>query len=100
MVPSKVLHAVLLFISMETPWDYKVTLYLIGRSRVTLDQVCSGVGIKFPSAQQHHEIARAMENAGWHHAAFTYGCVKFWEAGPKSLNQSSGTFGLLGIPEA
>jgi hypothetical protein len=90
----------ILFSSMKTAWDDKVTLFLIGQPRVTLDQVCSGVGIKFPSAHQHQEIARAMENAGWHHAAGRHGCVIFWEAGPKSLNQSPGTSGLLEIPEA
>jgi hypothetical protein len=99
-VAGLIARSYLLFSNMETPWDDKVTLYLLGRSRVTLDQVCSGVGIKYPSAQQHNEIARAMENAGWHHATPKYGCVIFWEAGPKSLNQSQGTPGLLGIPEA
>jgi hypothetical protein len=101
MVSSRVGRAVLfIFSNMETPWDNKVTLYLIGRSRVTLDQVCTGVGIEFPSARQHHDIAIAMENAGWHHATVRHGCVIFWEAGPKSLNQSPGTSGMLGIPEA
>jgi hypothetical protein len=81
-------------------WDDKVAQYLVGRSRVTLDQVCRGVGVEFASSYQHGEIARAMENAGWHHAAPCYGCVSFWEAGPKSLNKSPGASGFLGIPEA
>jgi hypothetical protein len=82
---------------METSWDDKVAQYLAGRSRVTLDQVCSGVGIKFPSSHQHHEIAIAMENAGWRHAAPCHGCVSYWEAGPKGVSPK---LGLLGIPEA
>jgi len=80
-------------------WNDKVGQYLAGRSRVTLDQVCSGVGIEFPSAHQHDEIARAMESAGWHHVAPCYGCVSFWEPGPKS-ESASPKLGLLGIPEA
>ena len=85
---------------MKTLWDDKVAQYLVGRSRVTLDQVCKGVGIEFASAHQHNEIARAMENAGWHHAALSYRCVSCWEAGPKSLNNSPGASSFLGIPEA
>jgi hypothetical protein len=84
---------------METPWDDKVAQYLIGRSRVTLDQVCCSVGIEFPSAHQHDEIARAMKNAGWDHAAPCYGCVSFWEAGPKSLNKSLGCRACLESPK-
>ena len=85
---------------MKTLWDDKVAQYLVGRSRVTLDQVCRGVGIEFASAHQHNEIAIAMENAGWHHAAPRYHCVSCWEAGPKSLNNSLGASSFLGIPEA
>ena len=85
---------------METPWDDRVAQYLAGRYRVTVQQVCRGVGIEFASSNQHHEIAKAMENAGWHHGAPCYGCVSFWVPGPKSLNQSPGVRGLLGIPEA
>jgi hypothetical protein len=85
---------------VKTLWDDKVAQYLVGRSRVTLDQVCMGVGIEFASALQHNEIARAMENAGWHHAASSYRCVSRWEAGPKSLNKSPDASGFLGIPEA
>jgi hypothetical protein len=84
---------------VTTLWDDKVAQYLVGRSRVTLDQVCKGVGIEFASALQHNEIARAMENAGWHHAAPSYHCVSCWEAGSKSLNKSPGASGFLGIPE-
>jgi hypothetical protein len=85
---------------VKTLWDDKVAQYLVGRSRVTLGEVCRGVGIEFASSHQHHEIARAMENAGCHHAAPCYGCVSFWEAGPKSSNKSPGAPGMLGIPEA
>jgi len=85
---------------VKTLWDDKVAQYLVGRSRVTLDQVCRGVGIEFASAHQHNEIAIAMENAGWHHAAPSYRCVSCWEAGPKSLNNSPGASSFLGIPEA
>jgi len=53
---------------METPWDDQVAQYLIGRSRVTLDQVCSGIGIEYASSYQHDEIARAMENIMQHPA--------------------------------
>jgi hypothetical protein len=83
---------------VKTLWDDKVAQFLVGRSRVTLDQVCSG--IEYASSYQHNEIAKAMENAGWHHVAPCYGCVSFWEAGPKSLNKSPGVSGFLGIPEA
>jgi hypothetical protein len=49
---------------------------------VTIEQVCHSIGIKDASSEDHCEIARAMERAGWHHAAPCYGCVTFWEPGP------------------
>jgi hypothetical protein len=67
---------------MEKLWDDNVALYLAGRSRVTIEQVCLSIGIKNASSEDHCEIARAMERAGWHHAAPCYGCVTFWEPGP------------------
>jgi hypothetical protein len=85
---------------METRLDDKVAQYLVGGSHATLDQVCRGIGIQFPSSHQHQELAIAMENAGWHHVAPCYGSVSLWEAGPKSLNRSPSVSGLLGIPEA
>jgi hypothetical protein len=84
---------------METPWDDKVAQYLAGRSHVTIEQVCLGIGIKYASSHDHLEIARAMEGAGWHHAAPCYGCVTLWEPGPKAESASL-KLGLLGIPEA
>jgi hypothetical protein len=84
---------------METSWDDKVAQYLAGRSRVTIEQVCRGIGIEHPSSRDHGEIAKAMESAGWHHAADRYGCVSCWEPGPKS-ESASPKLGLLGIPEA
>jgi hypothetical protein len=45
---------------METRLDDKVAQYLVGRSHATLDQVCRGIGIQFPSSHQHQELAIAM----------------------------------------
>jgi hypothetical protein len=49
---------------METQRYNKVAQYLAGRTRATIEQVCSGIGIKDASSHDHHEIARAMEVAG------------------------------------
>jgi hypothetical protein len=68
---------------IETAWDKKVAQYLAGRSRVTIEQVCLGIGLKYASSHDHGEIARAMENAGWH-SPLCDGCVDIWEAGPKA----------------
>jgi hypothetical protein len=84
---------------METPWDDKVAQYLAGRSRVTVQQVCRGVGIEYVSSHHYREIVTAMENAGWHHPAPGYRCVVLWQAGPKAASASP-KLGLLGIPEA
>jgi hypothetical protein len=84
---------------METQRYNKVAQYLAGRTRATIEQVCSGIGIKDASSHDHHEIARAMEVAGWKHVAPCYGCVSFWEPGPKA-ESAFPKLGLLGIPEA
>jgi hypothetical protein len=84
---------------VETPRDDKVAQYLAGRSRATIEQVCSGIGIKNASSHDHHEIARAMESAGWKHVTPCYGCISFWEPGPKA-ESAFPKLGLLGIPEA
>jgi len=68
---------------METPWDDRVAQYLAGRYRVTVQQVCRGVGIEYVSSHHYREIAIAMKNAGWHHAGPGCGCVVIWEAGDK-----------------
>ena len=65
---------------METPWDEKVAQYLAGRSRATIEQVSLGIGLKYASSHDHGEIARAMENAGWHSPEPCYGYVDIWEA--------------------
>ena len=83
---------------METLWGDKVAQFLAGRSRVTIEQVCLGLGIDRASSHDHLKIARAMESAGWHHAAPSYGCVSFWVPGPKAESVSP-KLGLLGIPE-
>jgi hypothetical protein len=82
---------------IETPRDEKVAQYLAGRSRVTIEQVCLGIGLKYASSHDHGEIARAMENAGWH-SPLCDGCVDIWEAGPKA-DSASPQMGLLGVPE-
>ena len=86
-------------VDKKTPWDDKVAQFLAGRSRVTIEQVCLGIGLKYPSSHDHGEVAKAMENAGWHSAKPCYSCVDIWEAGPKS-DSALPQEGLLGIPEA